>query len=362
MKLVNLSLCKKMSIIILSSLMLSTCGGAVSAYNQAGNNQASNPGTPPGAPGVFAPTISISASPSTVAYNTSTTITWSTSSNTASCSSSPSGITGLSGTYQTANLTKTTTYVLTCVGPGGAARVSQQISVAGSAITLFAAGAGATTTVTSANDLNLSNIDDNLVTITGTTNYNGTYTVSNVTSTTFIINKAFNSAETSGAWQRAGGMLSGCSNIGNTGFIALSNVPSRFTGVAPLAVFFDAVGTTATGIARPFHDLEYRWNFGDTLGTVTGATTWSTGSRAGVSSRNVATGAVSAHVYERPGVYTVALTATDGTNTVSNSCAQIVVQDPDVVFAGTKTICVGATAYLLLGPVLLAIARPVQTG
>ena len=178
MKIVKLKMCKNMSIIILSSLVLSACGsrdggGAVSAQ---------------GASRVFAPTISISASPSAVAYNTGTSITWSTSSNTTSCSSSPSGIVGLSGTYPITNLTKTTTYVLTCVGPGGTTRVSQQISVAGSAITSFTdVGDGATTIVTSANDLNLSNIDDNLVTITGTNNYNGTYTVPSVTSTTFIM-------------------------------------------------------------------------------------------------------------------------------------------------------------------------------
>ena len=63
-----------------------------------------------------------------------------------------------------------------------------------------------------------------------------------------------------------------------------------------------------------------------------------------VSSRNAATGPVSAHVYERPGTYYVTLEATDGTNTVSNSCAKIVVQDPDVVFSGANTICVSATA------------------
>jgi hypothetical protein len=69
---------------------------------------------------------------------------------------------------------------------------------------------------------------------------------------------------------------------------------------------------------------------------------WSNGSTLG--SRNLATGPVASHVYENPGVYTVALTATDGTNTVSNSCVQIVVQDPGVVFSGANTICVAATS------------------
>ncbi|MEK7705432.1 MAG: hypothetical protein AAB426_10770, partial [Myxococcota bacterium] len=78
-------------------------------------------------------------------------------------------------------------------------------------------------------------------------------------------------------------------------------------------------------------------------------TTWTTGSRAGVSSRNEATGAVAAHVYETAGTYFVSLTITDGTSTASNSCTQIVVQDPDVVFAGTNTICVAATSLPVAG-------------
>jgi len=68
------------------------------------------------------------------------------------------------------------------------------------------------------------------------------------------------------------------------------------------------------------------------------------GAQPGVSSKNSATGPVAAHVFETPGIYTVALTATDGANTVSNSCAQIVVYVPDAVFAGANTICVGASA------------------
>lgn len=143
----------------------------------------------------------------------------------------------------------------------------------------------------------------------------------------------------------------GCSTTGATNAITLSNVPARITGVAPLAVFFDASGTTAGATTRPFHDLEYRWNFGDKTGSVLnlsppliGTSTWNAGSRAGFSSRNTATGPVSAHVYETPGIYNVSLDITDGTNTVSNSCTQIVVQDPDLVFANANTICIGATS------------------
>jgi hypothetical protein len=60
-------------------------------------------------------------------------------------------------------------------------------------------------------------------------------------------------------------------------------------------------------------------------------------------------GPEAAHVFETPGVYVVTLSATDGTNTVSNSCAQIVVQDPDLVFAGTSTICFSANSVPTAG-------------
>lgn len=97
--------------------------------------------------------------------------------------------------------------------------------------------------------------------------------------------------------------------------IGLTFAASRLSGVAPLAVFFDATATTATATTRPFHDIEYKWNFGDPAGSPVNGTTWTNGSRAGASSRNAATGPVAAHVFETPGTYTVALTAFDGTNT-----------------------------------------------
>lgn len=139
--------------------------------------------------------------------------------------------------------------------------------------------------------------------------------------------------------------------------VDMDTVPSRFAGVAPLAVFFDATGATATATTRPFHDIEYRWDFGDKDGAgalnksppLTGATTWANGSRSGVSKRNEATGPVAAHVFETPGIYIVNLTVTDGTNTTSNSCIQIAVTDPDQVFSDSNTTCVAATSLPVAG-------------
>ena len=122
---------------------------------------------------------------------------------------------------------------------------------------------------------------------------------------------------------------------------------SRVSGVAPLTVFFDATSTSSPATTLPFHEIEYRWNFGDTVfgaagscGTAltAGQGYWACGNNPGVNSKNAATGPVAAHVFETPGTYNISLTAKDGANPdASNSCTQITVSDPNTVFAGTTT-------------------------
>jgi len=111
-------------------------------------------------------------------------------------------------------------------------------------------------------------------------------------------------------------------------------VPSRVSGVAPLAVFFDATATTAAATNRPFHEIEYRWNFGDTA-----SGSWASIPGMPERSRNDATGPVAAHVFESPGTYTVDLTVLDGAAARTKS-VQITVSDPETVFAA-NTLCVG---------------------
>jgi hypothetical protein len=125
-----------------------------------------------------------------------------------------------------------------------------------------------------------------------------------------------------------------------SGTTTLSVAASRASGLAPLSVFFDATGTVSRVTLRPFHDIEYRWTFGEISGP--GVARWSHGSRAGVSSRNFATGPIAAHVYETPGTYPV--TVTDGAKTVSYTC-QITVQNPDIVFAGARTACFSTSGH-----------------
>lgn len=214
-------------------------------------------------------------------------------------------------------------------------------------ITAFANAGGGTVTVTSANTLGPGSV----IVISGTTNYNGTYTVVSATAASFVITAPF-IAETPGAtavWAGVGGVVVGCTTTttGAAGAITLPagmlNVASRFAGVAPLAVFFDASATTATAApVRPFHDLGFSWNFGDAASGNWGDS--GGGSGTGVNpSRNVAHGPLAAHVFETPGTYRVNVTVTDGTNTASNNCIEIAVLDANIVFAGAATTCFSAS-------------------
>ncbi|MDC7221648.1 MAG: PKD domain-containing protein, partial [Spirochaetales bacterium] len=103
-------------------------------------------------------------------------------------------------------------------------------------------------------------------------------------------------------------------------------VLNRSTGVAPLTVFFDAEDYGANyfeSVDEPFHDLEYRWTFGDDEDA-----TWDYGTRPGEISKNEATGPVAAHVFEEAGEYTVEVEIFDGTDSYTEE-VQITVYDPD---------------------------------
>lgn len=204
--------------------------------------------------------------------------------------------------------------------------------VAPNLITAFSDAGGGNVTVTAVK----TPAPGAIIVISGTTSYNGTFTVVSATATTFNISASFVANDATGGWIAGGGVIAGCTTTGATGAISLppmTAVASRFTGVAPLSVFFDATATTGV-VTQPFHEMLYAWNFGDP-----GSGTWEYGNGAGSSSKNAATGAVAAHVYETPGIYTASLSVTDGTNAVTNNCILIAVQDPNLVFAGANTRC-----------------------
>lgn len=74
-----------------------------------------------------APTLSISASPSSIAYSGTSLITW--SSTVATSCSTPWGSTLTGGTYTTPALTSNMTYSISCTGTGGTATGSVIVSV-----------------------------------------------------------------------------------------------------------------------------------------------------------------------------------------------------------------------------------------
>ena len=100
---------------------------------------------------------------------------------------------------------------------------------------------------------------------------------------------------------------------------------SRTSGVAPLAVFFDAVNP-AGGVVQPadgnYYAYHFEWDFGDP-----GSGNWTTSGY----SRNTGLGFVNAHVYETPGTYRVKLTVVDSSGASRQYAQDIVVSD----FGGT---------------------------
>jgi hypothetical protein len=324
-------------ILVMMCLFVAACGGPpVAATGLSPTNVTGNTGT-----------LSALAY---IPYNSSTTITWSSSID-ASCTLTGDGATtgvngtsGKTGVFVTPLLKTDTVYSLKCGDVSQSISIHVASSAIASSITAFAAGSGGVTTVITLNSLS----NGTQISINGTTSYNGTYTVTNQTSTSFDIAKTFVSGteNETGFWQLAGGMIYGCSTTATQGSLAAidlsSYTASQYRGVAPLSVLFDASGTVTDGSItnRPFHDIEYKWDFADAAGSPVTGKTWTTGSQAATATcssspyngcRNNASGAVAAHVFETPGVYNIKLTATDGTNKVTNSCAQIVVQDPSAL-------------------------------
>lgn len=106
------------------------------------------------------------------------------------------------------------------------------------------------------------------------------------------------------------------------------------TGVAPLAVFVEGTGTTAINTPHAWRDCMFAFDSGDTS-----SGNYTYGTRAGQSKRKNVGGPTWGHVYETPGTYTMYGWVYDGIGYVQRPIATIVVQDPDVVFSGTNTIC-----------------------
>jgi len=112
--------------------------------------------------------------------------------------------------------------------------------------------------------------------------------------------------------------------------LSITATASRYDGVGPLPVFFSAIGTTQSGVDHPYHDLEYKWDFG---ANVTG--NWAVDSTA----KRYATGPIQACVFP-VGTHTVTLAVFNGLMQKVYTFATITADDPDVVFSGASTIVV----------------------
>jgi hypothetical protein len=310
---------------------------SVAAVDAAGNTSAHSAPVLVTTPVLVPPTISLAAAPTTIAAGQSATLTWS-STNAISCTASDgwSGIRSTSGS-QAVTPAATTTYILTCTGLGGVASTSALVNVTpppalptvslSASPASIAAGESSTLTWSSTN--------------AGSCNASGGWSGARATSGSQSVSPASTTSYALSC-SGAGGSASQSATVtvtATSGEITPVLVPSRVSGVAPLYVFFDATATTAAATNRPFHELEYRWDFGDTA-----SGSWTSTPGMPNLSRNQATGPVAAHVFESPGTYTVSLTVLDGSGTATRS-VQITVGDPDTAFAAS-TLCVGNTSPL----------------
>lgn len=124
----------------------------------------------------------------------------------------------------------------------------------------------------------------------------------------------------------------------------------RTSGVAPLSVNFNAALTqiNPSYTTIPFHEVRYTWSFGGSSGIK-----WAYGNKAGIADKNEFHGPVAACLFETPGVKTITLMAycklSSNLTITKSTTINITVDDPDVVFAGTNTICVSNTALPVAG-------------
>lgn len=114
---------------------------------------------------------------------------------------------------------------------------------------------------------------------------------------------------------------------------------TSWSGPAPLAVFFDGWRNSShsnpTTQSQRYTDLTYLWNFDDV------EENFAYGERG---SKNRMTGPQQGHVYDTPGTYTVTLRVLDAAGNSSEATAVVTVDDPDVYWGGTDTVCVSRDA------------------
>lgn len=127
------------------------------------------------------------------------------------------------------------------------------------------------------------------------------------------------------------------------------------TGPAPLAVFFDATGTTSVGY-EPFREAGYHFDFGYVTPSTPGTWTYS-----GKPKGNQIGGPLASHVYETPGTYTASVRAQLPSGIYQDKFVTVVVQDPNTVYAGAATVCVSLAGDFSGAPVGAVTTTTVPT-
>jgi hypothetical protein len=115
-------------------------------------------------------------------------------------------------------------------------------------------------TVTSANTL----APGAIIVISGTTSYNGTFTVVSATATTFTITAPFVADDATGVWIAGGGVIADCTTTGATGVVSLPAMTAVAAGLPALRPCrYSSMPRQRPAPPSPFHELLYTWNFGD---------------------------------------------------------------------------------------------------
>lgn len=141
----------------------------------------------------------------------------------------------------------------------------------------------------------------------------------------------------------------GVVTITQVGMLNVLLEASRVSGVAPLAITFDAIQTQISPVFTgvPFNDVLYSWDFGDDIGAY-----WQYGTKPGLHNKNIANGPVAAHVFETAGVHTVTCTGfyrnSAGTVIAQSKTIEVTVTAADSVFAA-NTVYVSNTTLPVAG-------------
>ncbi len=100
--------------------------------------------------------------------------------------------------------------------------------------------------------------------------------------------------------------------------------PSRISCIAPCGVVFDATKTTASDFHEPFHQLDYRWSYGDINSNFI--------ERPDLDA-NSSSAPIGAHVFATQGSYQVRLIVTDMNGETASRITTIEVQDPEQAYS-----------------------------